>query len=219
MGPKTNDQIGREVLAAITEANARWGGSSVTVYPHGIGRDVERGEVITARDIEASHARMGAAVRATADAAEKAWEYANVGPQWFLPPPSATPPRFVLRVEHDEAISDSVIDQLRALGEDHRAVFAPAPNAKCPRCGGPATTLLVSTTCERDGGCMTAEERVEREEATIGPCVIERVARHRLFGGEPYWQALVGGVSTYHSSRDLAVAAWRAMAIERERGR
>lgn len=197
-------------------------GNFVTVYPHGIGRDVERGEVITTRDLTAAHARVGAALKALTDSAEKAWEYANVRPALqgsALDKIQAYADMLSERCDargHDP-ISDSVIEQLRALGGDHRAVYAPAPNAKCPRCGGPATPLLVSTTCERVGGCMTAEERVAREEATAGPCVIERVATRGIFGGEPYWQALVGGVSTYHPSRAAAVASWRGMALDMER--
>ena len=141
----------------------------VTVYPHGIGRDVERGEVVTTCDIDRDAELLAA---------------------------------------------------IRALSSDHRAIFAEAPNGRCPRCGGPAYVGLRDVECERTGGCRTAEERVAHEEAQYAPCVIARVATRGLFGGEPYWQALSrDGVSTYHPTRARAIAAWReqALAVERRR--
>lgn len=180
MEPKTSDQVGREVLAAIAEANARWGGSSsVNVYPRGFGRDVERGEVITTRDLE-----------------------------HYRPPNTVIPTRCTVSMPDDLG---SVIDQIRALGEDHRAVFAarPATNARCPRCGGPATTLLVSTTCERDGGCKTAEERVGEP---FVQCAFTRQ-------GEPHWFATGRFKTASHPTRDGAIAAWREAEITAERSR
>jgi hypothetical protein len=104
----------------------------------------------------------------------------------------------------------------------------PAPSPRCPRCAGPAyaglgvyNTLTGSTgfECLRPGGCRTAAERVAEEEARVGPCVIARVGQRGTFAGEPYWQALVDGVSSYHPTREGAVLAWRAAAIAAERGR
>jgi hypothetical protein len=91
----------------------------------------------------------------------------------------------------------------------------PDPSSSCARCGGPV--LLVC--CAREGGCRTADERVADEEARVGPCVIARVAQRGVFAGEPYWQALVGGESTYHPTRAMAVLAWREAAMAVERGR
>ena len=154
MEPKTSDQVGREVLAAIAEANARWGGSSsVNVYPRGFGRDVERGEVITTRDLE--HYRPPNTVIPTRCTIVMMDE-----PGGVIGKIQAYADMLSERCDargHDP-ISDSVIEQLRALGGDHRAVYAPAPNTKCPRCGGPAHTLLLTTTGEGVRGVSTAEE-------------------------------------------------------------
>ena len=154
-------------------------GNFVTVYPRGFGRDVERGEVITTRDLE-----------------------------HYRPPNTVIPTRCTVSMPDDLG---SVIDQIRALGEDHRAVFAarPATNARCPRCGGPATTLLVSTTCERDGGCKTAEERVGEP---FVQCAFTRQ-------GEPHWFATGRFKTASHPTRDGAIAAWREAEITAERSR
>jgi hypothetical protein len=104
--------------------------------------------------------------------------------------------------------------------EERKQIAARAASApRCPRCAGPAYVGLMTVVCERVGGCRTAADSVAEEEARVGPCVIARVGQRGTFAGEPYWQALVDGVSSYHPTREGAVLAWRAAAIAAERGR
>ncbi len=91
----------------------------------------------------------------------------------------------------------------------------PSPGAgtvRCLRCGHDGVLFV---TCTRPGGCRPAAERV----AAMEPDVVEDVGS--ASANEPSWWvgAAIDGTVGPFATRDLAVAAWREMMLERERGR
>lgn len=105
-----------------------------------------------------------------------------------------------------------------------------ASGSRCPRCGGPAYEGLLSLSCERAGGCRTAEERVqvriaagEQRRAIMGA----DLAGHR----ETLWylrfdddrpgscRVRVFGKMVPYPSRGHAEAAWYEAALAQERAR
>lgn len=87
-----------------------------------------------------------------------------------------------------------------------------APGPRCLRCGAPAYVGLFSSTCLREGGCKTAEERVGARIAAGEP---EDDIKVSIARREATWH--LEGES--FPDRAMAYAAWHEKVLAEERAR
>ena len=96
-------------------------------------------------------------------------------------------------------------------------------NAICPRCGSGAYQGLFSLTCQRAGGCRTAEERVGEpivstdRASTRHDWDIHNFAK-RIRGNEEVWTVRTLPSDSY-ATKELAIAAWKAVRLAEEQSR
>lgn len=159
-------------------------------------RDVERGQLVTTKDV-------------------RPVQFTTNAPKWSEDAErlAADIDRLV-REQMDAARLHPRLGSRCAMTPLEPAEVAPAVpprrhNTTCPRCNGPAYQGLGAVRCEREGGCLADAEPTE-----VVPYMVGAERQYQAWGQGPG-----RGFSCSRPTAAFAIAAWRKAVLDRAWGR